>query len=234
MTTVQAPAQSDTVPNVRVARTAGLIYLCFVVIGVLGFLVVRPQVVVAGDPAATLTAVRSAELLAGVSVALELGIVLAQALAALWLFRLFHSVSSVMASAVLAFGMVNAVMILVSAAMLTTMRTAALEPSLGAQAETIVGAATSVSESLWAVCALFFGLWLIPLGLLVLRSGWAPPALGWLLVTGGLGYTLSTFAAALLPEQTVLSEALRLPANVGEFWLAGYLVILGARPRLRG
>ena len=63
-----------------------------------------------------------------------------------------------MASAVLAFGMVNAVMILVSAAMLTTMRTAALEPSLGAQAETIVGAATSVSESLWAMCALFFGL----------------------------------------------------------------------------
>lgn len=177
---------------------------------------------------------RSAELLAGVSVALELGIVLAQALAAMWLFRLFHSVSSVMASAVLAFGMVNAVMILVSAAMLATMRTAALEPSLGAQAETIVRAATSVSESLWAVCAQFFGLWLIPFGLLVLRSGWAPPALGWLLVTGGLGYTLSTFAAALLPEQTVLSEALRLPANVGEFWLAGYLVILGARPRLRG
>lgn len=234
MTTVQAPAQSDTVPNVRVARTAGLIYLFFVVIGVLGFLVVRPQVVVAGDPAATLTAVRSAELLAGVSVALELGIALAQALAALWLFRLFHSVSSVMASAVLAFGMVNAVMILVSAAMLTTMRTAALEPFSGAQAETIVGAATSVSESLWAVSALFFGLWLIPLGLLVLRSGWTPPALGWLLVTGGLGYTLSTFAAALLPEQTVLSEALRLPANVGEFWLAGYLVILGARRRLRG
>ena len=100
-------------------------------IGELGFLVVRPQDAVAGDPAATLTAVRSAELLAGVSVALELGIVLAQALAALWLFRLFHSVSSVMASAVLAFGMVNAVMILVSEAMLTTVRTAALEPSLG-------------------------------------------------------------------------------------------------------
>jgi Domain of unknown function (DUF4386) len=131
------------------------------VIGVLGFLVVRPQAVVADDPAGTLAAVRSAELLTGMSISLEVGIVLTQALAALWLFRLFHSVSSVMASAVLAFGMVNAVMILVSAAMLTTMRAAALEPSRGAHAETIVATTTSVSESLWAV---FFGPWLIPSG----------------------------------------------------------------------
>lgn len=224
-----ALAPPDPLPDVRTARTAGLLYLALVLIGVLGFLVVRPQLHHPDDPAATLAALQSQQWLAGAGIALELGIVLTQALVALWLFRLFRAIDAVWATAVLVFGMVNATLILASAAMLTTARTAASADGL--DATRLVGAASLVSDSLWAAATLFFGLWLIPLGLLVLRSGWMPRALGWFLVAGGAGYALSAFAAALLPEATIVGTALSAPANIGEFWLAGYLIVFGARPR---
>ncbi len=222
----------ETNPNVRLARAAGLLYLALVVTGVLGFLLVRPQLHHVGDPAATLAALQSQQLLAGVGIALELGIVASQALVALWLFRLFREADAVSAAAVLVFGMVNATLILASAAMMTAARGAAADGG-GLDAAQIVGTATLVSTSLWKVAALFFGLWLIPLGLLVLRSGWMPRPLGWFLVAGGTGYALNAFAGALLPEATVVATALSAPANIGEFWLAGYLIVFGARPRGR-
>ena len=43
-----------------------------------------------------------------------------------------------------------------------------------------------VSGHLWGVGAIFFGLWLIPMGLCVHRSGWMPRLLGWILIAGGV------------------------------------------------
>jgi hypothetical protein len=79
------------------------------------------------------------------------------------------------------------------------------------------------------VGALFFGLWLIPMGWCVLRSGWMPRALGWILVGGGVGYVLSAFLRYLVPDAQVLTEALAYPASIGEFWMVGYLLIRGVR-----
>lgn len=47
---------------------------------------------------------------------------------------------------------------------------------------------------------LFWGLWLIPFGLLVLKSGYMPKIIGWLLVAGGIAYMLDACAFVLLPE----------------------------------
>ncbi len=45
--------------------------------------------------------------------------------------------------------------------------------------------------TLWGVGGIFFGLWLIPLGQLVIQSRWMPRPLGWILIGGGLGYVVS-------------------------------------------
>src|SRR5690606_37895319 len=99
------------------ARTAGLAYLALGITGMLGFLVVRPRVVAAGDPAATLANLVENPMLARWGVALELGIVLSQALVAVAFYRLFRSVNPSSAWALAAFGMVNAVAILASSVM---------------------------------------------------------------------------------------------------------------------
>jgi hypothetical protein len=94
---------------------------------------------------------------------LELSIVLAQTLTAVWFYRLFHSIDMVAAGSLTAFGLVNPVAILTSAALRATTLDAAPHPSLaiaGDQAAT-VQLLYVISGHLWGVAALFFGLWLL-------------------------------------------------------------------------
>ena len=214
---------------IRTARTTGLFYLGLAITGGLGFLVIRSQLFAAGDPAATLAHLVDNQSLARAGVALELLIVLPQALAAIWFYRLFRTADPLAASAIAAFGLVNAVTVLVSAALLATAVEIALEP-IG-DAATTVQLLYLVSGNLWGVGALFFGLWLIPMGACVLRSRWMPRPLGWVLVSGGIGYLLSAFVRYLVPEAQVVADALAYPATVGEFWIVIYLLAIGVRRR---
>jgi hypothetical protein len=87
-----------------------------------------------------------------------------------------------------------------------------------------------LNGALWGVGALFFGLWLIPMGWLVLRSGFMPRLLGLILIAGGIGYTLSAYAKYLIPNASAVADALPILANIGEVWMIGYLLITGVRP----
>ena len=216
-------------PLIRTARTTGLFYLGLAVTGVLGFLVIRSQLFAAGDPAATLAHLVDNQSFARAGVALELLIVLTQALAAIWFYRLFRTADPLAASGIAAFGLVNAVTVLVSAALLATAVEVARDP-IG-DAATTVQLLYLVSGNLWGVGALFFGLWLIPMGSCVLRSGWMPRPLGWVLVSGGIGYVLSAFVRYLAPDAQVVADALAYPATVGEFWIVIYLLAIGVRRR---
>ena len=211
----------------RTARMTGLFYLGNAITGVLGFLIVRPQLFAADDPDATLANLVAHESLARAGVALELGMVVTQTLAAVWFYRLFRTVDSFAASGIAAFGLVNAIVGLVSAALLATAVEVSVDPVGDAAAN--VQVLYLVSDNLWGVGALFFGLWLIPMGWCVLRSGWMPRVLGWILVGGGVGYVLSAFIRYLAPDAQVVAEALAYPASVGEFWMVGYLLVRGVR-----
>jgi len=216
-------------PLIRTARTTGLFYLGLAISGLLGFMVIRSRLFVADDPSAMLANLVDNEWLARVGVALEMLIVLTQALLAVWFYRLFRGVDPLAAGAIVAFGLVNAVAILVSAALLATAVEVAVDPFGEAAAN--VQLLYLVSGNLWGVGALFFGLWLIPMGSCVIRSGWMPRPLGWVLIGGGIGYVLSAFIRYLVPEGQVVAEALVLPATVGEFWMLIYLLVVGVRRR---
>lgn len=216
---------------VRTARTTGLLYLGLAIAGGLGFLLIRPQLFAADDPAATLANLVEQESLARAGVAFELLIVVTQALAAAWFYRLFRPADPFAAGGIAAFGLVNAVAVLASAAMLATALEVALDPTGDAAAT--VQLLYLVSANLWGVGALFFGLWLIPMGWCVLRSGWMPRPLGWILIVGGTGYLLSAFVRYLVPSAHGVVDALALPATVGEFWMVAYLLVHGVRRRTR-
>jgi len=230
-TTVHAAGATTTSPDaVRTARTTGLLYLALAITGAVGFQLIRGLLFVPDSPDGTLANLTSQEPLARVGVVVEMGIVLSQALVALWFFRLFRRVDSVAAASIATFGTVNAVAILGSAALLATALDLALDASLvpgGAAAA--VQSLYLVSGHLWTIGGIFFGLWLIPMGRLVLRSGWMPGALGWILVVGGVGYVLSAFAAYLVPGAGAWVDVLALPATVGELWMIGYLLVRGVR-----
>jgi hypothetical protein len=213
--------------RVRTARTTGLFYLALAITGGIGFLVVRPALFAPGAPAETLARLVEHESLARVGIALELGTVLAQALAALWFYRLFRPVDDFAAGAIAVFGLFNAIAVLASSAMLATALQVALDPvgTGGGDAQLLY----LISSNFWQSGNLFFGLWLIPMGWCVLRSRWMPAALGWILIVGGAGYVPIPFVAQLAPNAGAVVVLLPLAATVGELWMIGYLLALGVR-----
>lgn len=218
-------------PLVRTARTTGLLYALLGVTGMLGFLVIRPQVFDPTDPAGTLAQLVAHETLARTGVVLEMGVVVTQVLVALWFFRLFRRVDDTLAASIAVLGLMNAVAVLGSAAALTTAidvaGDAALAPT-GGDAGTI-GMLVLMSERFWTLGNVFFGLWLVPMGMAVLRSGWMPAALGRILLVGGAGYVLSALVLLLMPSWQALADVLVVPATVGELWMMGYLLVRGVR-----
>jgi hypothetical protein len=209
----------------RTARITGLLYLAVAITGMLGFLVIRPQIYV-DDPAQTLANLVDRAGLARVGVVLEMGLVLTQALVAVWFYKLFVAQNRVASWAVAAFGIVNAVAIMMSAVFMATALAISGDPSLTTQVH-LLG---ELSSNTWEVAAIFFGLWLIPMGHLAIGSGVMPKWLGRTLIVGGLGYVLSAFLSlGLATAPTWLIEGLVVPATIGELWMIGSLLFAGAR-----
>jgi hypothetical protein len=217
----------------RTARITGLWYLALGLSGMVGFLLIRPQLFDAADPGATLGSLTGNVSLAYAGVAAELAVVTAQAGAAVWFYKLFRPLNPVAAWGVAAFGVANAVVILMSAMFMTTALAIADDPALasGSSATATVALLFQLSASAWSVGGIFFGLWLIPMGYAVVSSRAMPLALGWLLIVGGIGYVLSAFVENAAPgAPSSVSGVLTLAATIGEFWMIGYLLIKGIRP----
>jgi len=216
---------------VRTARTTGLLYLGLAITGLLGYMLIRSQLFVADHPEATLANLTQHESLARLGIVMEMGVVITQTLAALWFYRLFRKVDGFAAGSIATFGLINAVVILGSAAMLAT----ALDVSQDASLTVAGGAAAAtqllyiVSGHLWTVGGIFFGLWLIPMGWLARRSGWMPSLLGWILMIGGVGYVANALLSYVLPDAGPALDLLTLPATIGELWMVGYLCLRGVR-----
>jgi hypothetical protein len=78
---------------------------------------------------------------------------------------------------------------------------------------------------------IFWGLWLIPLGLLVSRSGFLPRFLGIWLMLGCIGYLALSFTGFLLPQYEDKVFTYTQPLTISELALMLWLVIMGAKER---
>jgi hypothetical protein len=74
------------------------------------------------------------------------------------------------------------------------------------------------------IAQVFWGLWLFPMGYLVLKSGFLPRILGILLIIGCFGWLADSFAAFLLPN---FGLKIGMYTGLGEVLLPLWLVIKG-------
>jgi hypothetical protein len=81
----------------------------------------------------------------------------------------------------------------------------------------------------YLVGSLFFGLWLLPMGCLVVRSGYFPRILGVLLIVGCFSYLVVGFGEFLTPGIDSVTSVFLVPAGVGEFAFMVWLLAKGAR-----
>jgi len=214
---------------VSTARIAGAWYLMLAITGMVGFLLLHSRIYVTGDPSKTLANLSEHEMLARLRLLFEFLIVVSQALAAVWFYKLFRDIRHVAAWALAAWGMMNAAAIMISAM--------AMGGALGVANSTqalnekiiMIQIFDQFIKNAWGVGSLFFGLWLIPMGYIVVSSQRMPVLLGRILILGGIGYLVSTFISYMGVHGTWVGM-LTIPATVGEFWMIAYLLIFGIRP----
>jgi len=79
------------------------------------------------------------------------------------------------------------------------------------------------------VASVFWGLWLFPFGALVIRSGFIPRVLGYLLMVAGVAYLVAAFADLVMPRLLPVVGPVALPLEVAELPIVVWLVVWGAR-----
>lgn len=214
---------------VATARITGVWYFMLAIAGMVGFLMLHTRIYVAGDASKTLSNLVEHETLARTRLLFEFLIVISQALAAVWFYKLFKDMRHVAAWTLAAWGMVNAVAIMISAMAMG----GAIEVATSTQGEQekliMIQIFAQFIKNAWGVGSLFFGLWLIPMGYIVVSTKRMPVWLGRVLMLGGAGYLASTFLNYMGVHETWV-ETLVIPASIGEFWMIGYLLIFGIRP----
>jgi hypothetical protein len=213
--------------QLQTARITGIFYLLLAISGVLGFMIFHTQIYVT-DPAITLENITSKESIARARLVCELLIIVSQALAAVWFYKLFKDINSWAAWILGIWGMMNSAVIMVSAISMGASLEVAYSTQLVEDKVSLIYLLGLVITNAWGVGGLFFGLWLLPMGYIIVSSNRMPRWLGFTLITGGIGYLLSAFlkyAGVTNP----LVDILVIPATVGEFWIVGYLLIFGIR-----
>ena len=216
------------------ARFAGLLYVLMIVLGLPGLIIIPGRLIVDGNAAATADHIRAAATLFRLGMASELVYQVLFAFLGLALYRLFEAVDKRVAVQMVALvllsipivflGVVNELvaLILVSGPRYLATFT---QPQLDSLAYLFLQLR---GEGL-GVVQVFWGLWLVPFGLLVMRSGFLPKVLGALLVIAALGY-LMRVARSLFPEPyTAPLDSLSSVLTLGEPPIILWLLIVGAK-----
>lgn len=216
----------------RLARLAGAVYVLLGIATAFGF---HHAPLVQGDPGAIAHALVRSDLRFRIGVVSD---VLSAALSiplALLLYELFKPVNR-MQSALMALLLVLAMPI----SFVVALNYVAAQCLLSGA--TVVAAIPSTQQQALAMLFLrlhthgvlaveiFWGLWLLPFGLLVIRSRFLPRVLGILLIIGGVAYVAHSVTSLLLGDQRILlyERITMLARAAAEFPIMLWLLIKGA------
>lgn len=220
-------------PNQTFARTAGALYLIYIVVSILASLT-RSGVIVDGDAAAT------AENLVASAWPLRLGFVGGLASGVLFLltaWALYGILKPVNHNLALLFLLLNAAGVAVQCLNELNLLAALL---LSSGADSLNGFQAGPLQALtmlflqlytngfW-ICQIFFGAWLFPSGYLVFKSGFLPRALGVIWMVHGVVWLMTFLQFFLFPGFKAITYVSYPLGFVAEFGLALWLLIVGVR-----
>jgi Domain of unknown function (DUF4386) len=217
------------------ARAAGALYLIVAVCGGFSELYVRSSVVVPGDPAATAAKVSASATLFRIGLATDLMNLTCFLLVAVTLYALLRQVGHEIALAMVLLTTVSVAIMGVNLLNHLGALLAATDPAFPAafgaeDPAALVMVFLDLHQYGYLIAQVFFGLWLLPLGYLLVRSGYVPRVLGVLVMVASLGYLADLVAILLSPSfESSLSTFVLAPAVVGELSLILWLLVKGVR-----
>lgn len=222
--------------NKRIARTAGLLYLIVVVTGIFSLAYVPSQITVQGDASATVGNIVASESLFRLGIAASVICYTAFLLLPFALYRLLSPVGKGVAVLMVAFAVVSVpisfVNLLNKFDILSLLNEASyLQAFTTEQLHAQVMLSLAAYSNGMLVSKIFWGLWLLPFGYLVFKSGFLPRVLGILLMAGCFGYLIDFFGSVLVAgyPETAIARFVTLPASLGEIGTCLWLLVVGVR-----
>lgn len=227
--------------NDKIARTAGLLYLIVLVTAIFGELYVPSQIIVREDALATANNILASESLFRLGLAIGLIASIAFLVLPFVLYRLLREVDRNLAVLMVVFAAASVPLSFVSTAhdldALTLLGGADYLQAFTTEqlhAQVMLSLKASFNGAL--VAELLWGLWLLPFGYLVFKSGFLPRIFGILLMIGCFGYLTDSFGRILFPAgyaESGISNFMIIPSAFGEVGICLWLLIMGARTRAR-
>jgi len=220
----------------RLARIAGVLYLLVGIFGGFAEGYVDPKMYVAGNAAATAGNIVANAGLVRMGVAAHLLDGTFFIFTALVLYALLQHVQKNLAMAMLVLVALATGIICFNAVFqfegLRVASDSSYTAALGvAGSNALVLVLLDIQHYGTFAAQVFFGLWLVPLGLLAYRSGLFPKWLGLVLILGGVCYLVDLFAAFLAPELSLAIHGIVvIPSAIAEISTVLYLLMVGVRP----
>ncbi len=212
----------------KTARFAGLLYLALAALSAWSLVYVPSMIIVPGDAAATANNIVASESLFRLGVVSNLAVFTVNVFVAVLLYKLLKPVNRGIASLMvililigLAIGMLNE---LNQFAALLILGTDHLSAFTAAQSQVLASLFLDLYQHGFNIAHIFWGLWLFPMGYLIIRSGFLPKVIGILLIVAGMGYLIDFTLFFLFPDITMTVSNFTF---VGEVVLIFWLLIKG-------
>ncbi len=220
--------------NKKTARIAGLLYLGVIVFGVLAEFLVRSKLIVPGDATATANNIMASEGLFRLGFAMDLIMIACFMFLPLVFYVLLKPVNKNHALLMVIFVLVSVPISFVSmiyhfgslqflsgADYLTAFTTGQLHAQVMSYLDLY---RTGVS-----IATIFHGLWLLPLGYLVYKSGYFPRIFGVLLMIACFGFLIQALTFFFAPSYEVITYPGAVIMIIAEFGFCGWLLVKGAK-----
>ncbi|MGR3812029.1 DUF4386 domain-containing protein [Jiulongibacter sp. NS-SX5] len=217
------------------ARIAGLWYLIMGITGMLGLLYVPSQIIVPDDSYQTFNNIIENQSLFRFGILANLVCQTSFLFTALAFEDLFKEVSVywtrllktlVIAGVPIAF--LNA--LLPIASLIISTEPAVYEGLTSEAAQSMSMLFLKVNSIGTMAVEIFWGLWLLPLGILFIKAVFMPSVIGYLLILGCLSYLIESFTGVMGFELSEdLSSALMIPLSLGEMSTILWLLIKGTK-----
>jgi hypothetical protein len=216
----------------QAARIAGLAYLAGIVLALYANFFVSERLINPDDVAATVSNITNSELVFRSGIVAFMAVIVADVVAGWALYVFFkplnRDLSMLTAWIRLFYAAVHGAALLYLVAPLLLLERGQSDAQVMVSLDTFTYG--------WGIALVFFGVHLLLLGYLALKSDNVPRILGVLLVLAGAGYVVNYVASILLPTyenyRDLFFMLLAIMAAPGEFSLTGWLLLRGGKQRV--
>lgn len=218
------------------ARIAGLLYLLLIITGILGVIYIPSQIIVPGDSVSTAKNIISNELLFRSGVLNDIISNTIFLFLVLILYRLLKLVNENQAKIMFALVIVQIPFVFIMEALnitsLMIFKGEILHSFEISQRQDLAMLFLKINEYGTLSLEMFWGLWLLPFGLLVYKSKFIPSIFGILLVAGGFAYMIDSTISILFPDYgSFVKYPTLLLVALGEISITLWFLIKGVKTK---